>query len=85
MDTNSNLERCLKNRTNVTLDVGKVIKDRIPKEEIKVIRFPLRQSHLSLNLSDEAFEKMGDSIADNIDTGHAEISTGNKKSFLQGI
>lgn len=78
IDTDNDLEHCLKNKTNVTLDVGKVIKDRIPADEIKLIRFPLKQSHLSLNISDEAFEKMGDSLADNIDTANAEISTGEK-------
>lgn len=77
LDKNTYVSQCSKNKTNITFDnVGKVIKDRIPKEEIKVIRFPLKQSHMSLNLSDQAFEEVGDMVADNIDTGHAEISTG---------
>lgn len=77
IDASTNLAQCSKNKSNITFDVGKVIKDRVPKEEIKVLRFPLKQSHLSLNLSDQAYEEVGDSLADNIDTGHAEISTGN--------
>lgn len=77
IDTNTYLSQCSKNKTNMTLgNVGNVIKDRVPKEEIKLIKFPLKQSHMSVNLSDRAFEEVGDMIADNIDTGHAEISTG---------
>lgn len=79
---NGNSENCVKNMKNITLDVGKVIKDRVPKDEIKLIQFPLKQSHLSLNLSDEAFEKMGDSVADTIDTGNAEMSVGKLTLFI---
>lgn len=83
IDKGSNVDHCLEKKPNVSLEVGKVIKDKVPKEEIKLIRFPLKQSHLSLNLSDEAFQKMGDTVADNIDTGHAEISTGKQKIYFQ--
>ena len=60
----------------VHLNVGQIVKDRIPPEEIKVIEVPLKQSHLSLNLSDTAFETMGDQAGDSIDTSAAKIATG---------
>lgn len=84
MDKNPSLDKCMKPKSNITFNVGKVIRDRVSKEEIKLLKFPLKQSHLSLNLSDEAFEKMGDSLSDNIDTGHAQISTGNEKFIIFG-
>ncbi|XP_068910126.1 A disintegrin and metalloproteinase with thrombospondin motifs 7-like isoform X3 [Tenebrio molitor] len=58
------------------LNVGQIVKDVIPPEEIKVIEVPLKQSHLSLNLSDTAFETMGDSAGDRLDTSCAKIATG---------
>lgn len=73
----SSVGSCEKNKTNITLKVGTSIVDIIPAEEIKLIRFPLKQSLLSQNLSDEAFKEMGDAVADNIDTAHGEILTGN--------
>ncbi|XP_008201012.2 A disintegrin and metalloproteinase with thrombospondin motifs 7 isoform X1 [Tribolium castaneum] len=60
----------------VKLNVGQIVKDRIPPTEIKVIEVPLKQSHLSLNLSDTAFETMGDQVGDSIDTSKARIATG---------
>lgn len=56
--------------------MGQIVKDRIPPTEIKVIEVPLKQSHLSLNLSDTAFETMGDQVGDSIDISKAKIATG---------
>ncbi|CAH1118875.1 unnamed protein product [Phaedon cochleariae] len=64
------------NSSKIKFNVGEIIKDRVPQEEIKLIKVPFKQSHEALNLSDNAFETMGDSVGDNLDTGHAEISTG---------
>lgn len=60
----------------IKLQVGKIVHDRIPPEEIKVIEVPLKQSHLSLNLSDSVFETMGDQIGDSLDISKAKITTG---------
>ncbi|XP_074033446.1 A disintegrin and metalloproteinase with thrombospondin motifs 12 [Leptinotarsa decemlineata] len=64
------------NTTKLKLQVGSIVKDVVPAQEIKVIKVPLKQSHTSVKLSDNAFETMGDSVADKIDTGHAVIAVG---------
>lgn len=55
---------------------GGLIKDRIPQSEINVVKIPFKQSHSALNLSDNAFETMGDTVGDKLDTGEAVIATG---------
>lgn len=62
-----------------------IIKDRVPNEELKLIKIPFRQSRLSLNLTDNAFEKMGDDIADTMDMSNAKIITGDKAAELLKI
>lgn len=48
----------------------------MPPEEIQLIEIPLKKSHLSLNLSDESYETMGDMIGDTMDEKHEKIFTG---------
>lgn len=48
----------------------------VPPEEIQLIEIPLKKSHLSLNLSDESYETMGDRIGDTMDEKHEKIFTG---------
>lgn len=68
-----------KEEKNVTeiKNVGSIVKDKVPKEEIKLVYVPLLKSHNSFNLSDQAFETMGDMVEDSLDTSHAKILTGN--------
>lgn len=69
------------NRTEnskTTLNVGTVVEDKIPPEEIKLIAVPLKQSHLCLNISDNSFETMGDLTADTLDEAHKKEYTGNE-------
>lgn len=65
-----------KGNANATLKVGTIVQDKIPTEEIKLIEVPLKQSHLSLNLTDAAFETMGDKIADTLDICKKKVVTG---------
>lgn len=71
-----NKQQTKKSNTSVHLNVGVIVQDRVPPEEIKIIRVPLRKSNAAMNLSDEAFESMGDTVEDVLDTSHAEILTG---------
>lgn len=63
-------------KQNVTLKVGTTVTDKQPPEQIKLIVVPLKQSHLSINLSDSAFETMGSDVGDSLDTEHEKIYTG---------
>lgn len=76
--TNSTTATTTATTKKVHLDVGKIVADRIPSEEIKLIKVALKPSHLSNNLSDSVFETMGDSVGDSIDTGKAVESKGEK-------
>lgn len=67
---------------NATLRAGSIAKDRIPSEEIKLIMVPLKQSHLSFNLSDSSFETMGDKVADTLDMSHEKVYTGEEAAEL---
>ncbi|CAG9838538.1 unnamed protein product [Diabrotica balteata] len=60
----------------ITFSVGEIIKDRIPQTEIKLLKVPLKHSHDTLNISDSAFESMGDTVGDQLDTGHVVVVTG---------
>ncbi|CAH0553697.1 unnamed protein product [Brassicogethes aeneus] len=64
------------NLPKISLKVGEIVKDRIPPDEIKLVKIPFRQSHLSFNMSDNAFESMGDEVADTLDLNNAKIVTG---------
>lgn len=65
-----------KENANATLKVGAIVKDKIPSEEIKLIVVPLKQSHLSFNLSDTSFETMGDQVSDTMDISQEKVLTG---------
>lgn len=62
--------------------VGAIVKDVIPSQEIKIMEVPLKQSHLSVNLSDISFETMGDEGGDSIDTNKAKIATGENAAMI---
>lgn len=86
LNSNGSMNSCSdknehKANSSVHLNVGVVVQDRIPAEEIKLIRVPLKKSHTAFNLSDEAYESMGDTIEDVLDTSHAEILTGKVARF----
>lgn len=63
-------------KQNITLKVHTTVKDKQPAEQIKLIVVPLKQSHLSINLSDSAFETMGSDVGDTLDTEHQKAYTG---------
>nr|CAI5840276.1 unnamed protein product [Callosobruchus analis] len=46
----------------------------MPDDEVKLIKFPMKQ--IRLNLSDNIFESVGDELSDNLDTANASIVTG---------
>lgn len=58
------------------LETGTFIQDKYPPEEIKLIQIPLKKSHLSLNISDEAYESMGDKIGDEFDVKDEKVMSG---------
>ncbi|KAG5879484.1 hypothetical protein JTB14_013989 [Gonioctena quinquepunctata] len=76
----------MNNKSNKTikLNVGFKVKDVVPPQEIKVIKVPFKQSHSSVNLSDNAFETMGDSVGDKVDMEHAEIVVGKDAADILG-
>lgn len=57
--------------------------DKDPAEEVKLIVVPLKQSHLSLNISDNAFETVGDKVGDTVDTKSEKVFKG--KEAIQKI
>lgn len=63
-------------KQNITLKVGTTVTDKQPPEQVKLVVVPKKQSHLSLNLTDQAFETMGSDIGDSLDTAHQKIYTG---------
>lgn len=67
---------------HVTLKTGMMVQDKYPSEEIKLIEIPLKKSHLSLNISDEAFETMADKVGDSFDVKHEKVMTG-KEAILK--
>lgn len=74
-----------KTNSSALPNVGVIVQDRIPPEEITIIKVPLKKINTASNLSDEAFESMGDTVEDVLDTSHAEILTGDDngcKNFL---
>nr|CAH7718635.1 unnamed protein product [Callosobruchus chinensis] len=64
-------------KANVTLQhVGEIVVDKMPDDEVKLIKFPMKQ--IRLNLSDNIFESIGDELSDNLDTANASIVTGDE-------
>ncbi|KAF5307128.1 hypothetical protein FQR65_LT07112 [Abscondita terminalis] len=61
---------------NSTLKVGTVVGDRLRPEDIELIEIPIKQSHMSINLTDEAFEHVGDQMADTLDIDQETIYLG---------
>lgn len=64
------------------LKVGTIVEDRVCPEEVKVIEVPIKQSHSSLNLTDAAFESMGDKVVDSLDTCNEKVITGTEAAQL---
>lgn len=62
--------------TQTKIKTGTFIQDKYPPEEIKLIEIPLKKSHLSLNISDEAYESMADKIGDEFDIKNEKVMTG---------
>lgn len=60
----------------MTLNVGKIVLDKEPPEEIKLIVVPMKPSHLSLNLTDSEFETVGDTVGDSIDSAKKKVYSG---------
>lgn len=54
-------------KENPLPNVGTIVVDKEPPDEIKLIVVPLKPSHLSLNLSDSEFETVGDKVGDSLD------------------
>lgn len=61
---------------HVKLKTGTFVQDKYPNEEIKLIEIPLKKSHLSLNISDESYESMGDIVGDTLDEKHEKVLEG---------
>ncbi|KAJ8921346.1 hypothetical protein NQ315_002961 [Exocentrus adspersus] len=78
ISTGNCTEKPKSNASEHLQNIGLIVKDKVPPEEIKVIQVPLRKSHTSFNLTDEAFESMGDTVEDSLDTSHSKIITGAK-------
>lgn len=54
-------------KENLLPNAGTIVVDKESPDEIKLIVVPLKQSHLSLNLSDTEFETVGDKVGDSLD------------------
>lgn len=68
------------------LKVGTIAKDPRDPEQANLIQIPLRQSHNDINLTDEAFEEMGDKLPDTLDEQHAKILKGEEAvNFLTNL
>lgn len=63
-------------KQNVSLNVGTIVVDKEPPDEINLIVVPLKQSHLSINLSDSEFETVGDKVGDSVDSSKEKVYKG---------
>lgn len=55
--------------------IGSVVEDRVASKDLKVIEVDIKNVPL-MNLSDEVFSKMGDTMGDTLDFKHEKVFTG---------
>lgn len=62
--------------TKIKIKPGTIIEDQIPSETLKLVVVPIKKIAPSNNISDEAFESMGDQMPDTLDFEHEQNYTG---------
>ena len=64
------------------LKVGTIVKDRVPSDAIQLIEVPIKHNAAFMNVSDNAFETMGNDISDTLDFQHKVLHQGIDASEL---
>ncbi|XP_043523345.1 A disintegrin and metalloproteinase with thrombospondin motifs 7-like [Frieseomelitta varia] len=57
---------------------GTIIKDSVPVEDVVLLEAPYLEENLQTNLSDRAFQEVGDIVGGSIDTSRVKMYTGTK-------
>lgn len=57
---------------------GTIIKDSVPVEDVVLLQAPYLEENLQTNLSDRAFQEVGDIVRGSIDTSRVKMYTGTK-------
>ena len=57
---------------------GTIIKDSVPVEDVVLLEAPYLEENLQTNLSDRAFQEVGDIVSGSIDTSRVKMYTGMK-------
>ncbi|XP_060526930.1 A disintegrin and metalloproteinase with thrombospondin motifs 12-like [Cylas formicarius] len=70
------------NKSNLTESIGKLVIDEIPLDRMQLIEYPLVDSQDSANLSDAAFESMGDTVGQVVDTANKKVIKGSDAAIM---